>query len=78
MLNYRPVLKYGVIVAARWVDMIKLNSVIGILLIALVFTGINAVSTCSAEEIIKNEVYNTPNNNQFIQNVLINLQVDFL
>jgi len=56
--------------------MMKLHSVIAILLIAVVFTGINAVSTCSAEEILKDEVYNSSNNKHFTQNVLINLQVD--
>ena len=56
--------------------MTELKSIITVLLITLVFTGINTVITCSAEEETICEIDNSSNYKQSTYNVLINFQVD--
>ncbi|KAF5421995.1 MAG: Peptidoglycan/xylan/chitin deacetylase, PgdA/CDA1 family, partial [Candidatus Methanocomedens sp.] len=56
--------------------MTELKSIITVLLITLVFTGINTVITCSAEEEKICEIDNSSNYKQSTYNVLINFQVD--
>jgi peptidoglycan/xylan/chitin deacetylase (PgdA/CDA1 family) len=56
--------------------MTELKSIITVILIALVFTGINTVITCSAEENIICVIDDSSNYGQSASNVLINFQVD--
>src|SRR5659263_154822 len=55
--------------------MTKFKPIIIVLLI-VIFTGINTVVTCSAEEEKYCEIDNSSNTKQYAHNLLINLQVD--